>query len=433
MLIGVVEQSRLLSLLHRLVAMFGVGEELSSFFAQVGACVLVAMLAWLSNFVVKGWILHWLEDWTGRTENKWDDYLTEHHVFERLSHLAPALILHLSASSVFPHSSSLQLMVRRFVMAYIVVVVGWVFLSLINMIVDILSASESARDKPLDSYAQLARGVVVLFAGIIVVAELLGRSPWALLGGLGAFAGILLLVFRDSILGFVASVQMTTLDLVRKGDWITIPKYNVDGNVIDFSLTTIKVQNWDKTISTVPAYVVISDTFKNWRGMTQAGARRIKRSIMLDMTSVRFLDNELLERLQKVHLLSSYLEKKLADIAEWNDEKDVDISSMVNGRRLTNLGTFRAYLDAYLRTNPEIIPTMTFLVRQLPPTPEGIGLEIYVFSKELRWQYYEGIIADIFDHVLAVLPEFELRVFQKPTAHDVRAIAEAVGVSQTQL
>lgn len=410
----------------QLLELLGMKGELGLFLAQISACVFLALLAWGANLFVKLRILRWVQEAATLSENKWDDFLLQYNVFERFSHLAPAVILHLAAPYVFPHSGSLQLSVRRFVLVYIITVTAWSLHSLVNATVAWLKSLESTRNKPLDSYAQLVKGCVWLFAAIFTISELLNRSPWALLGGLGAFTAILLLVFRDAILGFVASVQITTLDLVHKGDWVEIPKYGVNGNVIDFSLTTIKIQNWDKTISTVPSYTLISDTFKNWRGMTDAGARRIKRSIALDMHSVKFLDQELLERLRKIQLLHGYLIQKEEDILHWNEEAKVDASSIVNGRHLTNIGTFRAYIDAYLREHPQIAQTMTFLVRQLEPTPKGVSIEIYVFSKELRWAYYEGIIADIFDHILAVIPTFELRVFQEPSGGDIQQIAEAI-------
>ena len=283
---------------------------------------------------------------------------------------------------------------------------------------DNMSIFYSLLDKIL--HFQLGKILLWLVVGILVVAKLLDKDPTSLLTGLGALMTVILLVFKDSILGFVASLQLTRDDLVRKGDWIEVPGYGADGDVLEVTLHAVKVQNWDKTIVTVPTPAMITGGFKNWRGMSESGGRRIKRALSLDMTSVCFLDEELLVRLKKVEYIQQYLDEKVTEVQGWNAEKMVDESSLVNGRRLTNLGTFRAYLELYLRNHPQISQTMTFLVRQLPPSADGIPIQIYVFSKEQRWAEYEAIIGDIFDHILAVLPEFNLRIFQAPSGADWR-------------
>jgi miniconductance mechanosensitive channel len=260
--------------------------------------------------------------------------------------------------------------------------------------------------------------MVWLFTVIVIIATLLDKSPWALLGGLGALTAVLMLVFKDSIMGLVASIQISALNLVRVGDWVEIPKYGTDGDVIEISLNTIRVQNWDKTISSVPTYALISDGFKNWRGMSESGGRRIKRSVRIDLNSIGFLSDSDFESLTKVQALAPYLSSRKSEINEWNTQQDVSSASNINGRRLTNVGTFRAYLRSWLAANPAVHEDMTFLVRQLPSDEFGLPIEIYIFSKEQRWVQYEGIMADIFDHIFAVLPEFNLRAFQRPAGAD---------------
>ena len=233
---------------------------------------------------------------------------------------------------------------------------------------------------------------------------------------------VLLLVFKDAILGFVAGIQLSANEMLALGDWLEMPKYGADGSVIDISLTTVKVRNWDNTITTIPAYALIADSFKNWRGMSESGGRRIKRAIFIDATSVKFLQPDDIVRLRRTALLSDYIEKKIAEIETENQQAGLDLTSLVNGRRLTNLGTFRAYLIAYLRQHKSIHTNMTQIVRQLAPEPTGIPLEIYAFSKDTAWVNYEAIQSDIFDHVFAILPEFGLRVYQAPSGYDVQSI-----------
>jgi len=285
----------------------------------------------------------------------------------------------------------------------------------------------SARRRPIKGYLQLVKILAYVVGIVLMATTILGQSAAGILGGIGAMSAVLLLVFRDSILGVVASFQIGANDLVHLGDWIEMPNYGADGDVIDISLQTIKVQNWDKTISSIPIYALISDSFKNWRGMAESGGRRIKRSVSIDMRSVRFLTQEDIERFRRFSRLRSYLEAKLSEVESYNREHGIDTADSVSGRRLTNLGTFRAYVAAYLRDHPQIHNDMTFLVRHLPPGPTGIPVEIYVFSRDQAWANYEGIQADIFDHLLAVLPEFDLRVFQEPSGWDIETAALRLG------
>lgn len=287
---------------------------------------------------------------------------------------------------------------------------------------------------PIKGVVQILQIALWAFAGTIIFSQLLGQSPWIFLSGLGAVSAVLLVVFQDTILAFFAGLQLTLNDQVRVGDWIEVPKYNADGSVVEVALHYVKVRNWDRSITTIPTHKLTGDSFVNWRGMFEGGGRRIKRSVLIDQTSVRFLDEELLERLSKIQLLQDYLARKTEEIAEYNRRHNIDESSLVNGRHLTNLGTFRAYLLAYLQNHPQINQDLILLVRQLPPTTNGLPMEIYAFTKDTAWVSHESVAADIFDHVLAIIPEFDLRVFQNPSGHDLaRAVAErevAIGLRE---
>jgi miniconductance mechanosensitive channel len=303
-------------------------------------------------------------------------------------------------------------------------IVGFLVLdALLNGVLGIYRTFDVATRVPIRGFFQVIKVVLAFVVGIFVLSILMGESPKFFLGGLGALTAVLMLVFKDPILGLVGGIQLTTNDMVHIGDWISLPKYGADGDVIDVSLTTVKVQNFDKTITTIPTYALISDSFKNWRGMTESGGRRICRSINIDVSSIRFCSPEMLERFRKIEFIREYLEQVEAEVAEFNATHKVDDTLKVNGRRLTNVGTFRAYVSAYLSHHPDIYTEgMTFLVRQLAPTEHGLAIQIYVFTKTTVWVDYEHIQADIFDHLLAAVPEFDLRVFQEPTGADFQAL-----------
>lgn len=387
-----------------------------------GIWIAVILGALLANLIAKKVIVRAVRALVRRTKNTWDDIFVEHHVFEKLSHVAPAVVFYAAAPFLLPEHPQYVDLIQRLANVWIVLAVARAVSAFFDGLVTLARRTPSTRDKPVRSYVQVANIVLWMATSIFVVSFLIDKSPWALLTGLGAMTAILLLVFKDSILGFVASIQIASNDLVRVGDWIEMSRYGADGDVIDIGLHTVKVQNWDKTVSTIPTPSFMSESFKNWRGMTTSGGRRIKRSISIDMTSVRFLTDEDKERLSRVAMLKDYLATRTKEVETWNAEHAVDDSMEANGRRLTNLGTLRIYLAEYLASKPAIRQDMTFLVRQLAPTTEGIPLEIYVFSGEQRWIEYEGIIGDIFDHILAVLPTFDLRAYQRPSGADFAAI-----------
>lgn len=383
------------------------------------------LLALLANLIARRVIVRGMRAVVSRTRTSWDDVLVEHHVFERLSHLAPALVAYIGAPILLddPSEELYRDYVRRVANVWMIIAGARTLHAFLDAMVIIGLQRDSTRTKPVRSYAQVLQLLVWVSAGILSVAVLMQKSPTALLAGLGAMTAVLLLVFRDTILGFIASLRIEANEMLRVGDWVEMPKYGADGDVTEIGLHTVKVQNWDKTITTIPTHAFMSDSFKNWRGMTESGGRRIKRSLSLDMASVRFLGEADLERLGRVQALRPYLEGRTAEVERWNAENDVDGSSPINGRRLTNLGTFRAYVEAYLGGLEPIRKDMTFLVRQLAPGANGVPIEIYVFSGEQRWVQYEGIMGDIFDHLLAVLDQFDLRVFQQPSGADLRALA----------
>ncbi|NLD94966.1 MAG: mechanosensitive ion channel family protein [Fibrobacter sp.] len=365
-----------------------------------------------------------------KTINVWDDIIIERKVLKRALHILPATVLSFGLPLVMDTSGELYTILTKAIILYYIIVGYLVFEALLNVVLDLYELNEKSKKVSIRGFVQAIKIIGFLFALILVISQLAGKSPVVFLSGLGAFTAIILLFFKDSILGLVAGIQLSTNDLVRKGDWIEIPKHGADGDVIDISLTTVRVQNWDKTITAVPAYDLVSSSFKNWRGMSESGGRRIKRSINIDLNTIRFLQPDEIEKLMKIKLLRPYLEERINEIKKANSENygSEDLMVVTNGRRLTNIGTFRAYCIAYLRNHPGIHQKLTFLIRQLDLTPNGLPLEIYVFCNDTAWVAYEGIQADIFDHLLAVLPEFNLRAFQMLSGEDIKRALQGSAV-----
>ncbi len=354
-----------------------------------------------------------------KSRTNWDDALVNRKVFSRLSHLSPAIVIYFTA----PYIPQTQTFVEQLAVAYMLFIGLGVWNGFLSAVVDIYNSYEVSREKPIKGFIQVLKIISFILVAIYVISILINRSPLVLFSGLGALSAVILLIFKDSILGLVAGIQLSANDMVRRGDWIEMPKYGADGDVIDVTLNTVKIQNWDKTIVTIPAYSLISGSFKNWRGMSESGGRRIKRTITIDMNSVKFCTEQMLQKFKKIKFLSEYISNKETELKSYNEKNQIDNSTLVNGRHLTNVGTFRAYLFSYLRNHPKIHQEMTFLVRHLQPSETGLPIEIYIFSNDQRWVKYEDIQADIFDHILAVLPEFELRVFQQPTGNDFRKLS----------
>lgn len=403
----------------------GLGEETAVFGVRMLAIVVMLGVACLAYIIAKRFLLRVVKSLVERSKTIWDDILLERKVFNRFSYFAPALVIYWMAPFVLSGSSAAVTTLQLAAKIYMVIVGLLVFDSFLNSVVDIYRTFEFSQKKPIRGFVQGAKIILFFFGGIVILAMIMGKSPGFVLGGLGAMMAVFMLIFKDSVLGFVAGIQLSVNRMIHIGDWIEMPKYGADGSVIDVALTTVKVQNWDKTIATIPTYALISDSFKNWRGMSESGGRRIKRAIYIDMSSVKFCTEEMLEKFKKFKYISEYIERKMEEIKEHNLAAGVDESELVNGRHLTNIGTFRAYVAAYLRNHPKIHQEMTFLVRHLEPTPNGLPIQIYVFSNDQVWANYEAIQADIFDHILAVIPKFELRIFQNPTGADFQNLAHA--------
>ncbi|WP_051309124.1 mechanosensitive ion channel family protein [Desulfogranum japonicum] len=380
----------------------------------------VVLLALFVTILVRQTLLHFVTRWIQNNQYHWDDPLASNRLLTKVSWFVPVAIISLALDSFFDHGSSVYILSKRFVMAGFVIVGMLSLTALFSSITDIHRILSKQKGSSLRGYTDACKIITFVLGGIFLVSIFTGKSPWGVISILGGLTAITMLVFKDSILGFVASVQLTTSDMVRIGDWIEMPQYGADGDVISISINCIRVQNWDKTITTIPTYALISSSFKNWRGMSESGGRRIKRSLLIDIASIRFCDAEMLQQFRQYRLISSYIEDKELQITEYNTQSQVDPKILLNFRRQTNVGVFRAYVAAYLKANTQLNHKMTFLVRQLQPTEKGLPLQIYVFSADTAWARYEEIQADIFDHLLAALPEFGLRVFQYPSGADIQ-------------
>ena len=378
------------------------------------------LAAWLANWITRRVLLKVVARVAQASPLHWDDALMARGVLSRLAHVVPALIIGVGILGIPDLPETAVAVVHNVAVAYIYLTIALSLGNLFNALNDLYERrGDRARQRPIKGYLQVAKLVVFLIAGVLVVATLIDRSPLVLLTGLGAMTAVVLLVFKDTILSLVASIQLSSHDMLRVGDWIEMPELQADGDVIDIALHTVKVQNWDKTITTIPTHRLISDSFKNWRGMSEAGGRRIKRALLIDQASVRFLSGEERDGLRRIALIDDYLDAKRRELEDYNAELAAGGKDPVNTRRVTNLGTFRAYVAAYLRAHPRVRDDMTMLVRQLDPGATGIPLEVYCFTATTAWGEYEDIQSDIFDHLLAVLPEFGLRLFQQPGGADV--------------
>lgn len=382
------------------------------------------LLSYLALLVAKRIIVKLLHSLFVRSTIKWDDILIQHKIFDRLAHIVPALIIKGLAPVVFADFEQLLPFVLKITDIYIIVIIVMVIMSFFRSMEFFLSSSPVFKDKPLASYFQLGRIIIYIAAGILLLSILMGRSPVYFLSAFGAMTAIILLIFKDTILGLVASIQMSANDMVRVGDWVEMPKYNADGDVIAMNLNTVKIRNWDKTITTVPTFYFISDSFKNWRGMQESGGRRIKRSIYVNLRSIKFVDPDMRERFKRFKLIKEYVEQRQEEIERYNKENAVDTSELINGRRMTNIGVFRRYATEFLKNHKGIKQDMTQMVRQLAPDNHGLPIEIYCFTATIAWTEYEGIQADVFDHLLAAASHFDLEVFQDPSGHDIITAGE---------
>ena len=383
----------------------------------IATLALLLLAAWLAGVLVRSVLLRVVARLAEASPLHWDDAVVRSRALSRLAQVVPALVVLGGIGLVEGLPAWAYVVVRNVALAWIALAVALAAARLLDALNEVYERhSPHARERPIKGYLQLAKILAWLVAAILMVAALVNRSPVVLLTGLGAMTAVLLLVFKDTLLSLVASVQLASNDMLRVGDWIEMPSQHADGDVIDISLHTVKVQNWDKTISTIPTHLLISESFRNWRGMTEAGGRRIKRALLLDQTSVRFLDQDERQRLHRIALIDGYLDSQREELEAYNAKLEAAGKDPVNNRRATNLGTFRAYVIAYLRSHPGVHQDMTLLVRQLDPTPHGLPMEIYCYARDISWEAYENLAGDIFDHLLAVLPEFGLRIFQYANA-----------------
>ena len=381
----------------------------------------IVAIAFVSDFVCRQLLLRVVKRIVARTKATWDDILFEDRVLRRLCHIVPPVLIYFLLPLAFPPESGMVAFVLKLLLIYVIAVVLRFVNAFLKALHDVADQKEELQGKPLKGLMQTGQVIAFFVCIILIISILIDKSPARLLAGLGASAAILMLVFKDSIMGLVSGIQLTANDMLHVGDWISMSKYGVNGRVTEVTLNTVKVRNWDNTIVTVPPYLLISDSFQNWRPMQDSGGRRVMRSVNIDMNSVRFCTPEMLDRFRKIRLLKDYIDETERLIAESNEQAGVENDpEPVNGLHQTNLGVFRAYLERYLRSLAGINQEMMLMVRQLQPTEKGLPVELYFFSKVTEWTVYEKVQADVFDHVLAVIPEVGLRVFQNPAGSDVR-------------
>lgn len=383
---------------------------------------IIVGVALLADFICRMILLKVVKRLVTKTKATWDDIIFDEKVMTKLCHIVAPVLIYFLFPIAFPKTSELYTLILKISEIYIIAVAMRFVITFCTAVYFVYNENEKYHDRPLKGLLQTAQVVVFFIGGILIFSVLFDKSPGSLLAGLGASAAILILVFKDSIMGFVAGIQLSANNMVRPGDWITMPKYNADGTVIEVTLNTVKVRNWDNTITTLPPYALVSDSFQNWRGMRESDGRRVKRSINIDMNSVKFCTPQMLDKFHKIALLKDYIDETEEKLKAYNLECGVDDSVLVNGRRQTNLGVFRAYLELYLRSLSEVNKDMTLMVRHLQPTEKGIPLELYFFTFSKEWNIHEGVQADVMDHILAVVPEFGLAVFQNPTGGDFRTM-----------
>ena len=387
-----------------------------------GLILLVLLLSWVAHRVSQGPINRSIEKFAHYTIQQWDDILVEKHIVKRILYFIPLILLYVLSSPILTGTSLLPL--SQTLISFLFLIVGMMFLdAMLNALLAIYGKSAIAKEISITPFVQVLKLVLYFVTGILLLSLLLQKTPLYFLSGLGALTAVLMFVFKDVLMGFVAGIQLIANKMVAPKDWIEMPKYGADGDVLEITLTTVKVQNFDNTITTIPTYALINESFKNWRNMNLSGGRRIKRYVNIDLGSIKFCSSEMLEQFKRIQLISQYIQNRQEEILVYNKKHQVDESTLVNGRRLTNIGVFRSYVEAYLRQHPMIHKDMTFLIRQLSPSENGLPIEIYVFCKDTNWTAYEAIQADIFDHILAVVPEFDLLVFQEPSGSDFQKIA----------
>lgn len=393
-------------------------------YITLGLDILLVLLAsFIVDFVARKLILKYVTRYVNKSKNTYDDVFLDKKVFHGLAHILPAIIILKSLPYVFDGVDFSFTFLEKIIVVYLIILITGVASKFLRSLEHIGLHSKRFEGKPVSSYVQVGRIVLYIAAAVVIISMVVGKSPITILTAFGAATAVILLIFRDTILGLVASIQISSNDMVRLGDWVSMDKYGADGDVIEINLTTVKVRNWDKTITTVPTYAFISDSFKNWRGMQNMGVRRIKRSISIDINSVKFVTDEMRDQYKSYARVSQYVVERQAEIDAYNQETGVDTSELINGRHMTNIGVFRKYALNYIMAHPKIDQNETVMVRQLQPTEKGLPLEIYCFSNDIAWVNYENIQSDLFDHLLAAAERFELKIFQSPSGSDFRKLA----------
>jgi miniconductance mechanosensitive channel len=387
----------------------------------LGLILVVAIIDYISRNI----ILNIVARYAKRSNNPYDDILVEMRVFKHLAHVVPALVAKEGLTFVFQDYATLISPLQKLVDIYIIIAIIFFVQAVLRAIKTLLLNSEDFKDKPIGSYTQLLNIINYLVGILFIISNVTNKPLWTLLTAFGALSALIILTFRDTILGLVASIQISGNDIVRIDDWIEVPKYGADGHVVEINLTTIKVKNWDNTVTTIPTYVLINDAFKNWRGMEESEGRRMKRSVNIKISSIKFCTPEILEHFKKIDLIRDYVTQKESEINQYNAEHKINKSVLANGRNLTNVGIFREYLSNYIQKHPKVNKELIMMVRQLPPTDKGLPLEIYCFTLDKEWVDHETIAADIFDHVLATIPSFDLEIFEGPTGKDFQAAISA--------
>ena len=410
------------SWMNGILISWGVDPKIANTFDEMIIAALLVILAIGLDYLCQAIFVGSMKKLAQHTHYQWDSLLLKRKVVHHLVHTIPGILVYALLPLAFIRGKGLLLLSQKICAVYIVFALLLAINGFILVFLDMYNMRQVNKNRPIKGFMQVLQVLLFFIGGIVIIAILIGKSPASLFAGLGASAAILMLVFKDTILGFVAGIQLSANDMLRPGDWITMDKYGANGTVIEVTLNAVKVKNFDNTITTIPPYALVSDAFQNWRGMSESPGRRIKRSINIDMNSVSFCTPEMLAKFRKISLLTDYIDEKEKELNAYNKKHQIDGSIRVNGRRQTNIGVFRAYLVNYLRSLPEVSKELTCMVRQLQPTETGIPIELYFFSSVKDWVPYEGIQSDVFDHVLAVIPEFELSVFQNVSGSDLRGL-----------
>jgi miniconductance mechanosensitive channel len=393
----------------------GMPEVTAKYLNMIGLLILLFLVLVITDLLIRKFILNFFVQFSKKTKTNFDNYLVSNKVPRNVAHIIPLIIALNYLPLVFIDFPNTESFLEKGVQVFSILLTIWVIRSFVHTVRDYLNSKDRFKDKPINSYAQVILIIVWAIGLLSAFAILTGIAFLQFITTLGAASAVIILVFKDTIMGFVASMQVSINDMVHNGDWITFEKFGADGNVTEINLATVKVQNFDKTITTIPTYALISDSFKNWRGMEDSGGRRIKRAVIIKQSSVKYLSPEKVDQLKKIELLSDYLTNRQSNINEYNLEQGVDKSLMINGRNLTNLGVFRKFVETYVEQHSAINKEMMIMTRQLAPGSQGIPIEIYAFSKDKRWQNYEYIMADIFDHIIASVSYFDLEIFELPT------------------